>query len=116
MKSHKFNLTAYSAASIAFLSLHGNTNAQAVYINIDPDVILDTPGQIFGIDLDNDGLNDFNFFNKSYTTTVFYDDIANVKALFVGAFDTMQNGVMGSTGYLSGFGGYTYYWPYALPN
>jgi len=113
--SKKFSLLQYSTAAVALLGVTA-ASSQVIYTDIDPDVVLDEPDEMFGIDLDDDGLNDFNFFNESFSTTVFYGDLANVKALFVGAFDTMQNGIAGSTGFLSGGGGYTYYWPYALPN
>ncbi len=107
------SLLQYSAAAVALLGVTA-ASSQVIYTDIDPDVVLDEPDEMFGIDLDDDGLNDFNFFNESFTTTVFYMDIANVKALFVGAFDTMQNGVVGGTIYLSGAGCYTYYWPYPI--
>ncbi len=112
---HKYSLLHYSLTAAAFLHAVA-VNSQAVYTDINPDVILDETDELFGIDFDDDGLNDFNFINKSFTTTVFYDDIANVKAIFVGAFDTMQNGIVGSTGYISGGGGYNYYRPYAISN
>lgn len=88
--------------------------SQAVYTDIDPDVVIDEPDEYFGIDLDDDGLNDFNFIDKSYTTTVFYGDLANVKAILVGAFDTIANGIAGTYFTLSGGAGYIYYKPYAL--
>lgn len=108
-----FSLLQYSAAAALFIP--AAAFSQAVYTDIDPDVVIDEPGENFGIDLDDDGLNDFNFIDKSYTTTVFYGDLANVKAIFAGAFDTMENGINGSYGFLSGGGGYTYYRPYVLP-
>lgn len=111
--ANQFSLLQYSTAAVALLGVTA-ASSQVVYTDIDPDVVLDEPNEMFGIDLDDDGLNDFNFFNESYSATVFYMDFANVKALFVGAFDTMQNGIVGSTGYLSGGGGYTYYRPYVL--
>lgn len=113
--ANQFSLLQYSIAAVALLGVTA-ASSQVVYTDIDPDVVLDEPDEMFGIDLDGDGLNDFNFFNESFTTTVFYGDLANVKALFVGAFDTMLNGIAGSTGFLSGGGGYTYYWPFALSN
>ena len=109
----KFSLLQYSTAAVSLLGVTA-ASSQVVYTDIDPDVVLDEPDEMFGIDLDDDGLNDFNFFNESFTTTVFYGDLANVKALFVGAFDTMLNGIAGSTGFLSGGGGYTYYRPYII--
>ncbi|HMX04159.1 MAG TPA: T9SS type A sorting domain-containing protein [Chitinophagales bacterium] len=113
--ANKFSLLQYSTAAAALLGVTA-ASSQVVYTDIDPDVVLDEPNEMFGIDLDDDGLNDFNFFNESFITTVFYGDLANVKALFVGAFDTILNGIAGSTGFLSGGGGYTYYWPYAMQN
>lgn len=56
----KFSLMQYSAAALALLSAKA-AYSQAIYTDIDPDVILDEPGETFGIDLDEDGLNDFNF-------------------------------------------------------
>jgi hypothetical protein len=111
--TNKFSLLHYSTAALALLGANA-ASSQVVYTDIDPDVVLDEPNEQFGIDLDSDGLNDFNFFNESFTTTVFYGDLANVKALFVGAFDTMQNGIAGHTAFLSGAGGYTYYRPYVF--
>ena len=103
----------YSAAALALLSAKA-VYSQAVYTDIDPDVILEEPGESFGIDLDDDGLNDFNFFNKSFTTTVWYGDIGEVKVLYAGAFDNEANGIIGQTAYFSGYGGYTYYLPVPL--
>jgi hypothetical protein len=34
---------------------------------------------------------------KVLRLTIFYAGSANVNAIFVGAFDTMQNGIVGST-------------------
>ena len=110
MKS-KFSILQYSISAAALLQ-GAAAFSQAIYTDVDPDIILDEPGESWGFDLDADGLNDFNFFNKSFTTTVFYMDQANVKALFAGAFDTMQNGINGSAFTLSG--GYYYVRPYAI--
>lgn len=108
-----FSLKQYSLAAGALLAPVA-LSAQAVYTDVDPDIVLDEPGEWWGFDLDGDGLYDFNFFNKSFTTTVWYGDEGQVKALFAGVFDTMQNGLNGNTYFFSGYGGYTYYLPYAL--
>lgn len=109
----KFSLLQYSTAAVALLGATA-ASSQVVYTDIDPDVVLDEPDEMFGIDLDGDGLNDFNFFNESYSATVFYMDFGNVNAIFAGVFDTMQNGIMAQTVYLSGAGGYTYVLPTAI--
>ncbi|MBK7503561.1 MAG: hypothetical protein IPI52_00065 [Bacteroidetes bacterium] len=80
--ANKFSLLQYSTAAVALLGVTA-ASSQVVYTDIDPDVVLDEPDEMFGIDLDDDGLNDFNFFNESFTTTVFYGDLANVKALLL---------------------------------
>lgn len=109
--NYKFSLLQYSISAAAILNTTG-AFSQILYTDINPDMILDEPGEYFGIDLDDDGLNDFNFFNTSFTTTVFYSDLANVKALFAGAFDVIKNGINGSTASLSS--GYIYSRPFAL--
>ena len=109
----RFSLKQYSTAAAALLA-PAAAFSQAIYTDIDPDIVLDEPGEWWGFDLDGDGLNDFNFFNKSFSTTVWYSDWGEVKGLFAGVFDTMQNGLNGHTVYFSGNGGYTYYRPYAL--
>lgn len=109
----KYSLSQYSLAAGALIA-PATVFSQAVYTDVDPDIILDAPGEYWGFDLDADGLNDFNFFNKSFTTTVWYGVEGQVKALFAGVFDNMQNGLNGHTVFFSGYGGYTYYRPYAL--
>ncbi|MFN0274814.1 MAG: T9SS type A sorting domain-containing protein [Chitinophagales bacterium] len=108
-----FSLLQYSISAAAVLSTAA-VYSQVVYTDIDPDVVLDEPDEMFGIDLDDDGLNDFNFFNESFTTYIPYAGDAQVNAIFVGVFDTMLNGVAGSTLYFSAGPGYTYYTPFAL--
>ncbi|MBK8681723.1 MAG: T9SS type A sorting domain-containing protein [Bacteroidetes bacterium] len=108
-----YSLSQYSLAAGALI-VPATAFSQAVYTDVDPDIILDVPGEYWGFDLDMDGLNDFNFFNKSFTTTVWYGVEGQVKALFAGVFDNMQNGLNGHTVFFSGNGGYTYYRPYAL--
>ncbi|MBK9556443.1 MAG: hypothetical protein IPO47_11535 [Bacteroidetes bacterium] len=92
--ANKFSLLQYSTAAVSLLGVT-SASSQVVYTDIDPDVVLDEPDEIFGIDLDDDGLNDFNFFNESFTTYIPYAG-ALIHAIFVGAFDTMQNGIVGS--------------------
>jgi len=111
MGKSTFNLVQYAYMAVCVLSGKW-LSAQVVYTNLDPDVVLDEPDEMFGIDLDDDGLNDFNFFNESFTTYIPYAGDAQIKAIFVGAFDTMQNGIVGSTIYISAGPGYTYYFPF----
>ncbi|MBK9506834.1 MAG: hypothetical protein IPO03_15875 [Bacteroidetes bacterium] len=45
--------------------MHNNTHAQAIYTDIDPDVVLQLHGDVEYIDMDDDGSNDFFIFKKS---------------------------------------------------
>ena len=59
-------LKAYSLFSTAFL-FNGPTGFnQVVYVDIDPDIILDTPGEQFTLDIDGNGADDISFFNSSF--------------------------------------------------
>ncbi|MFZ1609497.1 MAG: T9SS type A sorting domain-containing protein [Chitinophagales bacterium] len=110
---NKYSLLQYSLSAAALLQ-SAATYSQVIYTDVEPDVILDEPGEVWGFDLDADGLNDFNFFNRSFTTTVWYGDEGQVKVIYAGAFDSIQNGLIGKTAYFSGYGGYTYYLPSPL--
>ena len=66
MNSSKFNLIQYSAISACFLALHQNVRGQAIYTNIDPDLELDNNWESAGIDMNNDGVPDFGFLNRSF--------------------------------------------------
>ena len=49
----KFSLLQYSTAAAALLGVTA-ASTQVVYTDIDPDVVLDEPDEMFGIDLDDD--------------------------------------------------------------
>ncbi len=58
MKRH--NLKAYSLMAGSFLLLKSNLNAEIIYVNIEPDIILDSDTDI-NLDIDMDGTSDFHF-------------------------------------------------------
>ncbi len=59
-------LKAYSLFSTAFLINGPSGFNQVVYVDIDPDIILDTPGEQFTLDIDGNGSDDISFFNSSF--------------------------------------------------
>ena len=69
MQHRKFNLQQYSGFAGVLLIMHNNTKAQAVYTNIDPDVVLNVDGDYTYIDMDNDGTNDFFILKESHYFT-----------------------------------------------
>ena len=88
----QFPLIQYSAAALALLSAK-SSYTQAVYTDIDPDIILDEPGEFAGIDFDDDGINDFNFFNRSSFTTIPFSHEYPFHGISAGAFDSLNNGI-----------------------
>lgn len=75
MQSKKFTLQKYSGMAGVFLLLQNNSDAQAIYTDIDPDISIQFDGQTAGIDMDNNGTFDFAFLKTSgsytYVTTSF---------------------------------------------
>ncbi|HNF70553.1 MAG TPA: hypothetical protein PLL28_14320, partial [Chitinophagales bacterium] len=65
MENRKFSLKQYSGFAGVLLLMQNNTHAQAIYTDIDPDVVLQFNGDVEYIDMDNDGTNDFFIFKKS---------------------------------------------------
>ena len=115
MRSKTFTLNEYSGFATAFLFINANTNAQVIYTDIDPDIELNTDGQTFGIDVDNNGNIDFVFLKSSATYTTFWvssDIIVYRQAVWVGP-TTSINLIAGSYTQQSEAGD-VYYNPYAL--
>jgi len=65
-------LKQYSTMCISVLATQFSAKAEAVYTDIDPDLILDSDLDFAYIDLDNNGASDFVFFNFSYYTITSY--------------------------------------------
>jgi len=112
MKKSTLSLLQYSAFTASFLSLN-DTHSQAVYIDIDPDIILDSDGELGLVDMDNEGVIDFAFLNTSGTVSTSSSDITYVERLWAGP-NFPQNGIAGYSSYHSGYGGFTIFFPYAL--
>lgn len=109
-------LNNYAAFATAFLFTH-NINAEIVYTDIEPDVTLDNDNYFYEIDIDDGGVNDFQFLRikgayysywesvyRSFTALFFYNLAEN--KFFAGSYFTV-----GSAMYSS----YQTFRPYAIP-
>ncbi|MFN3940845.1 MAG: hypothetical protein ACK4IY_09675, partial [Chitinophagales bacterium] len=114
MKNQKIQnkqLKQYSASAIAFLSACTG-NAQIIYTDIDPDVVIDAPGGIFELDMDNNGASDFIFSatSISFTSTTASGVFQNfLNGVFVSPVNS--NSIAGHNGMGSSFA-----YPFALEN
>ena len=61
MKQQKFNIKEYSLFASSILLLHPTLDAEVIYTDIDPDVVLQYDDEVAGIDMDNNGSIDFAF-------------------------------------------------------
>ena len=81
MAERKFSLQQYSSVAGVLLIMHNNTHAQAIYSDIDPDVVLQLHGDVEYIDMDDDGSNDFfifRFCNQIKKISIYYFCIATL--------------------------------------
>ncbi|MBK7441892.1 MAG: T9SS type A sorting domain-containing protein [Bacteroidetes bacterium] len=109
-------LKAYSLFSTAFLFNGATGFNQVVYVDIDPDIILDTPGEQFTLDIDGNGADDISFFNSSfdfYMATPWWSYWTRQDLVVYLPDEKLE---------LAGLKHYVYYWsqnfyyPYALSN
>jgi hypothetical protein len=104
-------LKAYSLFSTAFLINGPSGFNQVVYVDIDPDIILDTPGEQFTLDIDGNGLDDITFFNSSFDMATPWWSYWTRQDIVAYLPDEKLE--------LAGLKHYVYYWsqnPYALSN
>jgi hypothetical protein len=114
MENRKFNLKQYSSFAGVLLIMHNNTKAQAVYTDIDPDVVLTVDGNYTFIDMDGNGTNEFFMLKDShYFTNSEYSWYRFNKVLWAGPQFTPENEIAGHIA-THGAGGATTYFPYAL--
>lgn len=112
----KFSIKAYAASAISFLTIHQEAEAQVVYVDIDPDIVLSEGGQAAELDLDQNGTVDFWFHNNSFTFySVWFSSYRLMQNILMGP-EIEANFIAGETGeYGTAYGGvYTRYYPFAL--
>ena len=111
---NQYKLSQYASFAVAFL-LTGNSKAQAVYTDIDPDIILDNNWETAGVDMNNDGIIDFGFLNRSFDFSTYYSYYSShLNALYAGP-QSPNNEIAALTHVITPFyGGFTVYFPFAL--
>jgi len=110
----KSKLKQYSTLAISFLAVKESAG-EAIYTDIEPDIVLESHGEVGAVDMDNDGIFDFAFLNTSGTLTSSSFIESYVDGIWAGP-NLIQNGIAGYMSYDSGSGGFTQYFPYALAN
>lgn len=113
---NSFSLKAYAASAISFLALRRDADCQVVYVDIDPDIVLNEGGQAAELDLDQNGTIDFWFHNNSFTFySASFSSYRLMQNILVGP-EIEANFIAGETGeYGTAYGGvYTRYYPFAL--
>lgn len=112
--THDFalKLKAYSAAAIAFTLFSNPVSAQVVYTDIEPDVVLDTDGNYYAVDIDNNGTPDFQFLKSSFSTYDFTLGYIYYNDLWAGLLNSL-NSIAGISHYYP-YPGVLKVFPYAL--
>jgi len=95
-----------------FISLNQNSNAQAIYTDLEPDIVLSEGDDIFAFDMDDSGGYDFAFFNWTDTSYTLPSGYLYLERIWVGPYALNYAAVAGISNYIS-TAGYRYY-PFAL--
>ncbi|GDX51758.1 hypothetical protein LBMAG27_08050 [Bacteroidota bacterium] len=93
-------IAAYSTLATAFLAGREEANAQIIYTDVFPDATFIPTGSSYGLDLNNDGQNDFKIKLINYSGSSSSSGSSSVKA--VGAAGPAGNSVMGNSFSVSG--------------
>ncbi len=123
MKQNKFTLLQYSIFATGILVYNATVEAQVIYTDLDPDLLLDEHDEVGGVDMNNDGVFDFAFLN-GYATWVDVTSSGGTGASYLrycqwaGGYGTPANQIAGTSEYFSeeGGAGFTRYYPYKLIN
>ena len=94
----------------SYLFVHGDVKADAIYVDIEPDITLDNGGESTVLDLNDDGILDFGFMNTDFTSYDYpYGDV-HFQRIMINPFP--GNKVAGT--YSSTLYSFRYYYPFAL--
>jgi len=115
MTSSKNTLLHYASMAACVLSAKTLT-AQAVYTDLDPDVVVEMDPEILNIDMNEDGVLDFAFMNEIYTIFTFDSEPQSYRERIWAGPKNPDNAVAGSLNQFTlSYGGLsTYYYPFAL--
>jgi len=101
----------YASFAASILILTGKTDAEVIYTDIDPDIVLDTDGNYYALDMDGNGSGDFQFLKSTFSINPSFSYYYYFQELVVGPFS--QNAVAGISHYYPYPGVYGFF-PYAL--
>lgn len=117
MKTSHYKLLEYASMAACVLSAK-TLSAQAIYTDLDPDVVVEMDPEILNIDMNGDGVYDFAFLNEIYTTetSVWSFYYSYIERIWAGPKNP-NNAIAGSLNQFTlSYGGLsTYYYPFALP-
>jgi len=115
MTSSKNTLLHYASMAACVLSARTLT-AQAVYTDLDPDVVVEMDPEILNIDMNGDGVLDFAFMNEIYTIFTFDSEPQSYRERIWAGPKNPDNAIAGSLNQFTlSYGGLsTYYYPFAL--
>ncbi|HNF72677.1 MAG TPA: T9SS type A sorting domain-containing protein [Chitinophagaceae bacterium] len=116
MTSRKNTLLHYASMAACVLSAK-TLAAQAVYTDLDPDVVVEMDPEILNIDMNGDGVLDFAFMNEIYTIFTFDSEPQSYRERIWAGPKNPNNAIAGSLNQFTlSYGGLsTYYYPFALP-
>lgn len=104
----------YSTFAAAFL-LSNHAQSEAIYTDIDPDIMLVEDNDFYLIDMDNDGLLDFKFQKISNSFYSYWSENLSYANYLVLAPWRSGNRIAGVKSVISpSYGGFTQYFPFAL--
>ncbi len=112
----KFTLTDYAIFSAVFLQTQ-NLQAEVIHVDLEPDIVLDDNGELFLLDFDQDGDNDFKFVHYECG---YVPDYGSINFYFESVFA----GVVNDDNWIAGtyftvgsamYSSYLTYRPYMIP-
>jgi hypothetical protein len=114
MELRNNKLAAYSAFAVSFITLSTKADAQVIYTDIDPDLMLDEAGDKLGVDLDQDGVNDIVFQKNLIDVSFPYVISSNTYQIYYG-IDFMRAKISGEHSLAATYSSLGYYaLPFAL--
>ena len=113
-------LIAYSLFANASVIVGNVANGQVVYTDINPDIVLDSAGEEYMLDIDGDGEADFRFVNSSFVvptgpTFTYSSNVSILRQDLAAGPQISQNALAGLSDYIDfATGGFTRYYPYRM--
>lgn len=113
MPNIKQNITAYSALATAFLASNAELDAQVLYTDVDPDILLDEDFDKSDIDLNQDGTGDIRLIKNTFSTSFPYPVSSVTYQIWYG-LNMLRVKVNGENSLQATYGSYGNAYPLAL--